>query len=242
MPVTPPCCGADRLQVRMRLNVGGDDRDAERRVGVDLLGDLEPVDLEAGLLQRVGEALLRLAALGLAEHAVDHRFVAGLQPLRQHGVGGQRAARVEVDARVAEALGAELGLQRGHRRVAVGDDDALVGRLFDEVMEGGRARMAHDLDAGRLGGHRLLELRDHRLRRPGGELRFQFDAERLGGLRRAGLPRQRRPVAGVAAHLHVHDQAFADGVGGPGGRDAATRAAAPTPTRRSLQRRMFVAP
>ena len=132
--------------------------------------------------------------------------------------GGQRAALVEVDARIAEALGAEFGLQRGHRRVAVGDDDALVGRLFDEIVEGGRARMAHDLDAVRLGGHRLLELGDHRLGRPGRELRLQIDAERLGGLRRAGLAGQRRPVAGVAAHLHVHHQPFADRIGGPGRR------------------------
>ena len=97
-------------------------------VAVDLLGDLEPVDLEAGLFQRVGEALLRLAAFGLAEHAVDHRLVARFQALRQHGVGGQRAASIEVDAGVAEALGAEFLLQIGHRRIAVGDDDALIGR------------------------------------------------------------------------------------------------------------------
>ncbi len=124
----------------MGLDIGGERRDAERRVAVDLLGDLQPVDLEAGLLQRVGEALLRLAALGLAEDALDHRLVARLQALRQHGVGGQRAAGIEVDAGVAEALGAELLLQVGQRRIAVGDDDALVDGLLDEVMEGGRCR------------------------------------------------------------------------------------------------------
>ena len=70
--------------------------------------DLQPVDLEAGLLQRVGEALLGLAALGLAEHAVDHRLVAGLEALRDHRLGGQRAAGIEVDAGIAEALRAEL--------------------------------------------------------------------------------------------------------------------------------------
>ena len=122
----------------MGLDVGDEQRDAERGVAVDLLGNLQSVDLEAGLLQRVGEALLRLAALGLAEHAIDHRLVAGLQALREHGVGGQRAAGIEVDAGVAEALGAELLLQVGQRRVAVGDDDALIDRLLDEVVERGR--------------------------------------------------------------------------------------------------------
>ena len=76
--------GADRLQVRVRLDVGDEHRHAERDVAVDLLGDLQPVDLEAGLLERVGEALLGLAALGLAEDAVDHRLVAGLQALGEH--------------------------------------------------------------------------------------------------------------------------------------------------------------
>src|SRR5271166_1690783 len=99
---------ADRLQVRMRADVGGEDRYAERRVAVDLLRDLEPVDLESGLLQRVGETLFGLAALRLAEYAIDHRLVAGFQALREHGVSCQRAARVEVDASVAETLGPEL--------------------------------------------------------------------------------------------------------------------------------------
>ena len=132
--------GADRLEVRMRLNVGGQHRHAERRVGVDLLGDLEPVHLEPGLLQRVGEALLRLAALGLAEDAIDHRLVAGFQALREHRLGGERAAGIEIDAGIAEALGAELLLQIGQRRIAGGDDDALVDGLLDQVVEGGRSR------------------------------------------------------------------------------------------------------
>ena len=100
--------------------------------------DLQPVDLEAGLLQRVGEALLGLAALGLAEHAVDHRLVAGLEALGDHVLGGELAAGIEVDAGIADALGAELGLQVGHRRVADGDDDALVDGALDQVVEGGR--------------------------------------------------------------------------------------------------------
>ena len=117
---------------------------------------------------------------------------------------------IEVDAGIAHALGAELGLQVGHRRVADGDDDALVDGRLDEVVEGGAAGMAHDLDAGRLGGDRLLELVDHGLRRPGRELLLEVDAEGRGRLRGAGLAGERGAVAGVAAHLHVHGEAFAD--------------------------------
>ncbi len=212
--------GADRLQVRMALDVGHQNRDGERRIGVDLLGDLQAVDFEAGLLQRVGEALLGLAALGLAEHAIDHRLVAGLEALIEHVLGRERATGIEVDAGIAHALGLELVLQRGHRRVADGHHDALVDGALDDVMERGGARVAHDLDAVRLGGNRLLELVDHGLRRPGRELRLQLDAESRSGLSGAGLTGERRSVAGVAAHLHVHDQAFADRIGGRGHTDA----------------------
>ena len=69
------------------------------------------------------------------------------RPFASIAFGGQRAACVEVDAGIAEALGAELVLQLGHRRVADGDDDALADRLRDQVVEGGAAGMAHDLDA-----------------------------------------------------------------------------------------------
>ena len=233
--------GADRLQVGMALDVGHQDRNGERRVGVDLLGDLQAVDLEAGLLQRVGEALLGLAALGLAEHAIDHRLVAGLQALGEHVVGGQRAAGIEVDAGIAHALGLELVLQRGHRRVADGDHDALVDGALDDVMEGGGARVAHDLDAVRLGGDRLLELVDHGLRRPGRELLLQVDAEGGGGLRGAGLAGKRGAVAGVAAHLHVHDQAFADrSSAAEAAPRLASRAVAAAPASRILVTCMFV--
>ena len=130
------------------------------------------------------------------------------------------AAGIEVDAGIAHALGAELVLQVGHRRVADGDDDALVDRALDEVVEGGAAGMAHDLDAGRLGGDRLLELVDHGLRRPGRELRLEVDAEGGGGLRGAGLAGERGAVAGVAAHLHVHGEALADRIVGESGAGA----------------------
>ena len=76
------------------------------------LGDLEAVDLEAGLLERVGETLFGLAALGLGEHAIDHGLVAGLEALSEHVLGGQRAACIKVDAGIAHAVGAELVLQR----------------------------------------------------------------------------------------------------------------------------------
>ena len=228
---------ADRLQIRMRLNVGGELRNAERGVAVDVLRDVEPVDLEAGLLKRVGEALLRNAALGLAEDAPDRRLVARLQALRDHRAGGQRAARIEIDAGVAEALGAELVLQGRQRRVAVGDDDALVDGLLDEIVERDCAGMAHDLDAVRLGGHRLLELGDHRLRRPGGELRLERrrPAPRRPAPRRSGGPascRRRgcRPSACTSLRLCRSDRPQ----GGSGGHG--DNAAAATPTRRCLSK------
>src|SRR5450631_562350 len=59
--------GSDRLQLRVRLDVGGEDRNGERRIAVHLLTDVETVDLEAGLLKRVSEPFTRLAALSLAE-------------------------------------------------------------------------------------------------------------------------------------------------------------------------------
>ena len=95
-----------------------------------------------------------------------------------------------------------------------------IDRLLDQVVECGAAGMAHDLDAVGLGGNRLLELVDHGFRRPGRELRLEVDAERRRGLRRAGLAGERRAVAGVAAHLHVHHEALADGVVRMGGGDA----------------------
>ena len=152
-------------------------------------------------------------SLGLAEDAPDHRLVARLQALRQHGVGGQRAAGIEVDAGIAEAFGTKLLLQIGQRSVAVGDHDPLVDGLLDEVMKRNAAGMPHDLNAVGLGGHRFLELVDHSLRLPLRELGLQLDSERLGGFLGAGLTGEGRAVAGVAAHLHVHDEALADRVG-----------------------------
>jgi hypothetical protein len=162
-------------------------------------------------LRRVGEALFGLSAFGLAEHAVDHRLVAGFEVAGlDHLLGGQLAALVEVDAGIAEALRAVGLLQLGQWRIAVGDDDALVDGLLDEVREGLVAGVAHDHDAARLRGERLLELLDHPLRRPGRELLVEaVDAESLGRGTRAGLARERRAVAGVSAHLHVDRDALA---------------------------------
>ena len=68
-----------------------------------------------------------------------------------------------------------------------------------------------------LGGHRLLELVDHGLRRPARELLVELvDAERLGGGGGAGLAGERGAVAGIAAHLHVDGDALAGRVGGHG--------------------------
>src|SRR3546814_14458584 len=82
----------------------------------------------------------------------------------------------DIDPGIAEALGAELRLQVGHRRVADRHHDALADRLRHQVVERGAAGMAHDLDAVRLGRHRLLELVDHGLRRPGGKLLLELDS------------------------------------------------------------------
>ncbi len=182
----------------------------------------EPVDLEARLFEGVGEALLRLAALGLGEHAVDHRLVAGFERAGlDHVLGGQHAALIELDAGIAEALRAVGLLQRGQRRVAVGHHDALIDRLLDEIGEGVGAGVTHDHDAARPGGECFLELGDHRFRRPGRELGVELiDAERLGGRRRAGLAGEGGAVAGIAAHLHVDRDALAGrlvgGLRGPG--------------------------
>ena len=51
---------ADRLQIRMGLDVSHKHRNAERDVAIDLLRDIDPIDLEPGLLERVGEAAVRL--------------------------------------------------------------------------------------------------------------------------------------------------------------------------------------
>ena len=84
LPVMPPCCVPIAFRFGMALDVGDEHRHGERGVAVHVLRDLQPVDLQAGLLERVGEAFFGLAALGLAEHAVDHRLVARLQALGKH--------------------------------------------------------------------------------------------------------------------------------------------------------------
>jgi hypothetical protein len=100
----------------------------------------------------------------------------------------------------------------------MGDDHALVDRLLDQVHERLVAGMAHDRDAGGLGGQGLLELLDHLLRRPARELLVQaVEAEGLGRGGGTGLAGQCGPVAGIAAHLHVHGDALAGRVGGEGG-------------------------
>ena len=145
----PAMLGADGLQLGMALNVGDEHGHAERDVAVDFLGDLQAVDLEPRLLQRIGQPFLGLAPFGLAEHAIDHGFIASLEALGEHGGGGEGAAGIEVDTGIAHALRAEILLQVGHRRIAHGHDNALVGCGLDQVVEGGATGMAHDLDAGR---------------------------------------------------------------------------------------------
>ena len=79
-------------------------------------------------------SLLGLAALGLAEDAPNHRLVARLQALRQHRLGRQGSARIKINAGITKvSFRPELILQIRQRRVAGGDDDALInGLILDE--------------------------------------------------------------------------------------------------------------
>src|SRR5262245_52037935 len=202
------------LQFRMRLNIGYENRHPERNVAVDLLGDLQAVDLEPGLFERIGQAFLRLAALGLAENAIDHGLVAGLETLGEHRLGGELAARIKVDAGISGTLRTEIRLKVRHRRIAHSHDDPLVDRALYEVTEGSTSRMAHDSDAAWLRRHSLLELVYHGLRRPSRELLLDVDPERFGSLRSARLASERGAVTGISTHLHVHHETFADRIRG----------------------------
>ncbi len=196
--------GADRLDVRVALQIRGQDRNGQRGVVVDLVRDGQLLDRESGLAKGVEQALRAPRAAGLREQAVDEGLVAGLQPGLDHGLAGQVAAGVEVGAGIAEALVLVLLLQVGQRVVAAGDDDPRVDRFLDQGLEGALAGMAHDLDAVGIGGHRLLELGDHLFGLPARVLLDQIDPQMLG--RRLGPvgAGQDRRIAGVAAHLHVH--------------------------------------
>ena len=107
-PVIPPCWVPIAFRFGMALDVGGEHRHASEASLLTSWRDLQPVDLEPGLLKRVGQTFLGLAPLGLAEHAVDHGFVAGLEALGEHGLGGELAAGIEVDTGIAHALRAEI--------------------------------------------------------------------------------------------------------------------------------------
>ena len=191
--------GAHRLHVRIGGEVAGQDRHRERGVVVHLGADLDVVDLEAGVLERLLQAAVALAALGLGEQAVLQRLVARLQVADlDHLLAGQPAARVQLDPGVAEALGLVLLEQLGQRRVAAGDHDVALLRLGDQVGERARARVAHDHDAVRIGGQRLAEVVEHLLGQPAGVLLDQIgDAERLGRGARAVGARQGRAIAGL---------------------------------------------
>ncbi len=150
--------------------------------------------------------------------AVDHGLVALLQvALLDHGLTGHPAALIQLDADVAEALGAVFLVERVDRGVAVGDGDAGGCRLGDQRLPGLSTRMAHDLDAVGPRRHGLAELVEHGLAGPGGELLAHVDAQGLGGGLGAILARQGGAVAGLAAHLEVHHQALAQLLLGLGG-------------------------
>ena len=71
---------------------------------------------------------------------------------------------------------------------------------------------------------------------------FSVDPERLGGFLRAGLAGERRAVAGVAAHLHVHREPLAERVGGAGAGAGRERRRGDAGQKKMRHRRMFVSP
>src|SRR5207302_2285681 len=73
---------ADRLQVGVLLEIGGDDGHRQRAVVIHLGADLDVVHFQPGSLERVIESLVALAALGLGAKAV----LEGLVPLLQRAV------------------------------------------------------------------------------------------------------------------------------------------------------------
>ena len=113
----------------------------------------------------------RAAVAALALEAPDEREVARLQSGAFGRFRSQREARQVIGrADVAHALRPVLGLRVRQRGVRRGEDDALGERLVDLRIGRSVTRVTHEGDAVDLGGDRLLQLGDHQVRIPVGEV------------------------------------------------------------------------
>jgi len=198
--------GADRLQIRVRFEIGRQNGRRQRDIRVDFLRDVERIHDHAGLFQRILDALRAAAAELFVPDVIHQRRVAGLQASSDHRLSGQIATLVQVRPGIAEALGLILRLEVGKRVVAAGDDNAAADRLIHQRRERVFTGVTHDGDAIRFRGQGFVELVDHGLLIPARVLLVQLDAQGFGsgdGAIRAG---QRRAVALRAAHLHVDDK------------------------------------
>ena len=164
--------GDDDLDVRVGLDHADEHRGAGVRIGVGRLVDLLIDHLGAGLLDRLDHADRALAAVAaLALEAPYERRVAGLQAGALGRLGAERVAGGVVGrADIAHALRAVLRLGVRQRGVRRGEDDALRESLVDQRIGRVVAGMAHEGDAVDLGGDRLLQLGQHQVRIPVGEV------------------------------------------------------------------------
>ena len=162
--------GHDYLDVRVGRDIAGECGRARAGIGIGRGIDLEVVDHQAALFQRVDDALGPFAAARLGEQAPDHGPVTGGQLVAVEDLFAKLVAgRVVHRADIAEAAALILAHGRGQLGVLAGHDDALCLGIVDQRRERIVAGVAHDRDAVRRGGDRLLELRDHLLGIPIGE-------------------------------------------------------------------------
>ena len=113
----------------------------------------------------------RAAVAALTLEAPYERRVARLQAGPFGRLGAQREARQMIRrADVTHARWPVLGLRGRQRGVRRGEDDALRERLVDLRIGRRVAWVAHEGDAVDLGGDRLLQLGDHQVRIPVGEV------------------------------------------------------------------------
>src|SRR4029077_2603717 len=208
---------SDGLEVRMGRQIGRHYRDTLGRIGVDILCYVElfNVALAEGFLQRVKDTLGTSAPALLMEDVPHKGLVAGLEfPTVNHRLTGQITTRIQVSTGIAEALGLVFFFEVGQRIVAAGDNDTSSFSLVDQRRHGVFTGVAHNFDAVRLGGNRLLELVDHLFGVPACVLLMQFDAKGFGCRLRTGGAGQHGGNTRIAAHLHIDDDRLAFGAAG----------------------------
>src|SRR6202043_1124681 len=155
---------SDGLEVRMGRQIGRHHRDTLGRISVDILCYVEflNVALAECLLQRVKDTLRTPAAAFLMKDVPHECLVASLElSTVNHRLAGQITTRIQISTGIAEALGLVFFLEIGQRVVAAGDNDASGFSLVNQWRHGVFTGVAHNDDAVRLGGNRLLELVDH---------------------------------------------------------------------------------